>query len=382
MSGDLPVITVTEPHMPPLEEFVPYLEKIWRSRWLTNGGPMHQQFETALATHLGVTQLALFNNATNGLLTALQQVVEARGGAQPGAEVITTPYSFAATTHTIEWAGLKPVFVDIDSRTFNLDASLIEAAVSSRTVAILPVHCYGYPCDVERIAKLSSRHSLSVIYDAAHVFGVRLNGESVLKHGDLSVLSFHATKVFNTFEGGAIVCADPAVKRRIDQLKNFGIVNEDLIDAPGLNGKMNEVQAAFGLLQLQYVDAAIARRLQVDRMYREQLRDIPGIRVAQAPAGVEHNAAYFPVLIEPEYPLSRDELFRRLQERKILARRYFYPLLSGLPMYRELPSAAPSNLPHATRLAQQVLCLPIHTGLSDDQVTRVVDAIRDGLGRK
>ncbi len=379
MSGEQPTITVTQPDLPPLEEFVPYLERIWRSRWLTNGGPMHQQFEPALAAHLGVSQLALFNNATNGLLTALQLVKEKRG-AQSGAEVITTPYSFAATTHTIDWAGLKPVFVDVDPHTFNIDPALIEAAITPRTVAIMPVHCYGYPCDVTRIAEIGARHSLSVIYDAAHVFGVRLNGESVLKHGDLSVLSFHATKVFNSFEGGAIVCADPADKRRIDQLKNFGIVDEDTIDAAGLNGKMNEVQAAFGLLQLRYVDAAIARRLEIDRSYRQRLADIPGLRVGPVLAGVEHNGAYFPAVIGPEFPLSRDELYRRLQTRKILARRYFYPLLSELPMYRELPSASPSNLPHATRLAQQVLCLPIHSGLTDEQVGRVVDAIRECVG--
>ncbi|MDY6945389.1 MAG: DegT/DnrJ/EryC1/StrS family aminotransferase [Pseudomonadota bacterium] len=380
MSGELRPITVTEPHLPPLEEFVPYLERIWSSRWLTNGGPMHQQLETALAAHLGVGQLALFNNATNGLLTALQLVKELRGASR-GAEVITTPYSFAATTHTIEWANLTPVFVDVDPQTFNIDASLIEAAITPRTVAILPVHCYGYPCAVDLIAKVASRHSLSVVYDAAHAFGVRLNGESLLKYGDLSVLSFHATKVFNTFEGGAIVCPDPASKRRIDQLKNFGIVNDDTIDAAGLNGKMNEVQAAFGLLQLQYIDAAIARRRQVDRAYREQLADIPGILVGQVPAGVEHNASYFPVLVQPGLPLSRDALWARLQERKILARRYFYPLLSALPMYRDRPSAAPSNLPHASRLAQQVLCLPIHSGLSDNHVERVVEAIKDCLVR-
>jgi dTDP-4-amino-4,6-dideoxygalactose transaminase len=363
-------IYVTQPLLPPLEEFVPYLEKIWAARILTNCGPMHQQLEGALAQYLGVPHVALFNNGTNALLTALQ-ALELAG------EVITTPYSFAATAHSILWNGLTPVFVDVDPHTFNLDPRSIEAAISPRTSAILPVHCYGYPCDVAAIADVASRHGLKVLYDAAHAFGVRLQGASVLLHGDLSVLSFHATKVFNTFEGGAIVCHDAATKRRIERLRNFGIVDEATIDAPGLNGKMSEVQAAFGLLQLKYVDAAIVRRRSIAQRYRQLLADVPGIELPAAPAAaVELNGSYFPVLVGPAYPLDRDSLYQRLQQRQVFARRYFFPLLSELPMYRELPSAAAANLPQAHRLAGQVLCLPLYAALSDADVELIADTLR------
>lgn len=362
-------ILVTQPSLPPLGEFVRLLEQVWNSRILTNGGEMHRRFEAALATYLGVGHVALFNNGTNALLTALQ-------AADLSGEVITTPYSFAATTHAIVWNRLEPVFVDIDPVTFNIDAARIERAITPRTRAILPVHCYGGPCDVPAIAAIAGRHGLKVIYDAAHAFAVRDAGGSILRHGDFSVLSFHATKVFNTCEGGALVCRDADAKQRVDRLKNFGIVDADTIADPGLNGKMNELQAALGLLQLGHVDAAIARRRAIDARYRQLLADVPGVVVPAAPAGVRGNGAYFPVLIGAGYPVDRDTLYRRLHADNILVRRYFYPLLSDLPMYRHLPSAARHNLPNAARVAAQVLCLPIHAALSDADVDRVVQRLR------
>ena len=366
-SGNRPIL-VTQPSLPPLAEFVPYLEQIWDSKVLTNSGPMHQRFEAALASYLGADHLALFNNGTTALLTALQAM-------NLSGEVITTPFSFAATAHSILWNGLVPVFVDIDPTSLNLDARRLEEAITERTSAILPVHCYGRPCDVGNIRAVAERHGLKVIYDAAHAFGVTTLGESVVRHGDLSVLSFHATKVFNTFEGGAIVCPDAATKLRIDRLKNFGIVNESSIETAGLNGKMNEVQAAFGILQLQYVDEAIARRRQVDRHYRKLLTDVEGIFMPPLAAATAINGAYFPILIRPEFPLSRDRVYERLLAQHIMARRYFYPLLSSLPMYRHLPSASLANLPNAQRIAEQVICLPIHAALSESDVDRIAGVL-------
>ncbi len=325
MTAEKPIF-VTQPNMPPLDEFIPYLERIWESRQLTNCGPMHQRLETSLANYLGVPHVALFNNGTNALLTSLQAL-------GISGEVITTPYSFAATAHSLLWNKLTPVFADIESGSFNIDPDRIEAAITPNTSAIMPVHCYGDPCQVERIREIAAHHRLRVIYDAAHAFGVRYRSESLLRHGDLAVLSFHATKVFNTFEGGAIVCHDPATKARIDQLKNFGIVDEDRIEATGLNGKMNELQASFGLLQLLHLAPALSRRNAIDEAYRRALADIPGIRCIPPPANTERNCTYFPILVGTGARRDRDTLHMELRKRGIFARRYFYPLLSDLPMY-------------------------------------------------
>lgn len=361
-------IYVTEPAMPPLNEFMPYLEKIWESKWLTNGGPFHQQLEHELAEYLGVKHLALFTNATIALVTALQAL-------RISGEVITTPYSFVATAHSLLWNGIKPVFVDIDPDTFNLDPKKIEAAITPQTTAIFPVHVYGTPCNVEEIQRIADIYGLKVIYDAAHAFGVDHKGGSVLNYGDLSVLSFHATKVFNTFEGGAIICPDAKTKQRIDHLKNFGIADEVTVVAPGINGKMNEVQAAFGLLQLKHVDACLARRAVVAARYRERLAGIAGIRVPRVADPSQQNNSYFPVFVEPDYPMSRDALYTALQTRDIMTRRYFYPLISDFPMYRGLPSARLDNLPVARRVADRVLCLPIYPDLPLADVDRICDII-------
>jgi len=366
--SDKPVY-VTQPYLPPLEEFIPYLEQIWANKILTNGGPMHQQLEQALCDHLGVGHIAVFNNGTNALLTALQ-ALDITG------EVITTPYSFVATTHSLLWNGLKPVFVDIDPLTLNLDPAKIEAAITPQTTAIMPVHCYGHPCDVAAIQKIADKYNLRVIYDAAHAFGVKDAGGSVLRHGDLSVLSFHATKVFNTFEGGAIVCPDAQTKLRIDQLKNFGIVDEVTVDAAGINGKMSEINAAFGLLQLTHIERAQARRKQVDQTYRDLLKDVQGIRIIEEAGQAVANYSYFPLLVEADYPLSRDQLFQKLKDNQVFARRYFYPLISEFPMYRDLPSAQGSNLPVAVEMANHVLCLPIYPAIDDADIVRIVNVLK------
>lgn len=362
-------ITVTQPYLPPLEEFIPYLEEIWESKWLTNNGPFHQKLEKALAEYLGVKYLALFTNGTIALVTALQTL-------RITGEVITTPYSFVATAHSLLWNNIKPVFVDIDPLTMNLDPNKIEAAITPQTTAILPVHCYGNPCDVEHIQNIADTYGLKVIYDAAHAFGIKNKGQSLLKHGDLSILSFHATKVFNTFEGGAIVCPDAKTKQRIDYLKNFGFADEVTIMAPGINGKMNEVQAAFGMLQLKHIDHAIEKRKAVDRHYRESLHSVRGIAVLDEPADAEHNYSYFPVLVNSDYPLSRDALYQRLREAGIHARRYFYPLISDMPMYRGLSSANAANLPQAKRISEQILCLPIYPDLAGEDQQRVIKIVR------
>lgn len=368
MSARSPIY-VTQPYMPPLEEFVPYLEQIWESRILTNGGPFHVQLESALCEYLGVGHLSLFANATIGLVTALQAL-------RVTGEVITTPYSFVATAHSLLWNGLKPVFVDIDEHTLNLDPAKIEAAITPQTTAILPVHVYGHPCDTTEIARIADIYNLKVIYDAAHAFGVRCDGRSVLQQGDLSVLSFHATKVFTTFEGGAVISPDARTKQRIDHLKNFGFVDELTVVAPGINGKMNEVCAAFGLLQLKRIDEALVRRRAIAQRYRAALADVPGIAWVGESGEDQPNHAYFPVLVGPSYPLARDDLFRRLRDEDVVARRYFYPLISDFPMYRGLPSATRAHLPVATRIASQVLCLPIYPALPLEEVDRVVEIIR------
>jgi dTDP-4-amino-4,6-dideoxygalactose transaminase len=361
-------IYVTQPQLAPLEEFLPYLRQIWDSKMLSNGGPFHQQLERALCDYLGVEHLALFSNGTLGLVTALQ-------AHRITGEVITTPYSFVATAHALLWNGIKPVFVDVEPDTLNLDPAKIEAAITPQTTAILPVHCYGRPCDIEAIQKIADNYNLRVIYDAAHAFGVETAAGSVLKHGDLSVLSFHATKVFNTFEGGAIICPDAKTKQRIDHLKNFGFVDETTVVATGINGKMSEINAAFGLAQLGHIDAALARRREIDARYRELLRDVRGIRCLPRGRETVSNCAYFAVLVEADFPISRDALYERFREHEIYARRYFYPLISDFPMYRGLPSASRSNLPVAAEAALKVLCLPIYPALEDADVVRIVELI-------
>jgi dTDP-4-amino-4,6-dideoxygalactose transaminase len=362
---------VTQPFLPPLEEFMPYLEAIWESKWLTNAGPFHQQLEKALAEYLGVEHIALFSNGTIALVTALQAL-------RTTGEVITTPYSFVATAHSLLWNGIKPVFVDIDPVTYNLDPTKIEAAITPQTTAIMPVHVYGNPCDVDAIQKIADTYGLKVIYDAAHAFGVSRHCGSILNHGDLSVLSFHATKVFNTFEGGAIICPDAKMKQRIDYLKNFGFADELTVVAPGINGKMNEIQAAFGLLQLKYVDEAISHRKTIDDHYRTSLANIPGITVPEHPSSLRHNYSYFPILVEPNYSLSRDGLYELLKTNDIFARRYFYPLISEFPMYRSMISAAKSNLPVANQVASKVICLPIYPDLPNDEIDRIISVIVSG----
>ncbi len=363
-------VLVTQPFMPPLEEFIPYLASIWESKWLTNGGQFHQQLERELAAHLGVEYISLFSNGTIALIVALQCL-------RITGEVITTPYSFVATAHSLMWNKVRPVFVDIAPDSFNLDPKKIEAAITAETTAIMPVHCYGNPCEVEAIQKIADAYGLRVIYDAAHAFGVQYHGESVLKCGDLSVLSFHATKVFNTFEGGAIICHDLKTKLRIDSLKNFGFSDEVTVVAPGINGKMNEVQAAFGLLQLQHINEAIAIRRRIHETYCAQLANVSGIKLPEALPNATQNYSYFPILVGPGYRLSRDELHLKLTEHGVLSRRYFYPLISNFPLYRPLASSVPTNLPVATDVADHVLCLPIHPGVTDSDIDLIVRVIKD-----
>lgn len=359
------MITVTTPLLPPLEEFHELLKDIWQRKWITNNGHYHKELEKALAEYLGVPYISLFTNGTLPLITALQAL-------RITGEVITTPYSFVATTHSIWWNGIRPVFVDIDPVTANLDPDKIEAAITPRTTAIMPVHVYGTPCDTGRIQQIADKYGLKVIYDAAHAFGVRVNGESVLKEGDISTLSFHATKTYNTVEGGALVCHDAAMKQRIDYLKNFGFAGETEVVAPGINSKMDEVRAAYGLLSLKYVDSAIATRRELAEQYRKALRNVPGLRIMEDIPGVAHNYSYFPVFINAnQYGEPRDELYFRLQKHGILGRRYFYPLISTFSTYQGLPSATASNLPVATRMADEVICLPLHHELSAGEVDKI-----------
>lgn len=363
-------IYVTQPYLPPLDEFMPYLEEIWSKKILTNGGPFHQQLERALSEYLGVEHIALFANGTLALVTALQAM-------RVTGEVITTPYSFVATAHSLLWNGIKPVFVDVDPDTLNLDPEKIEAAITPHTTAILPVHCYGHPCNVPAIQKIADNYNLRVIYDAAHAFGVQDDGGSVLRHGDLSVVSFHATKVFNTFEGGAVICPDSKTKQRVDHLKNFGFVDEVTVVAPGINGKMSELNAAFGVLQLKHFDEAIARRQQIDAAYRKLLKNVKGIRCVQNSGEKVPNYSYFPIMVEPDHHIGRDELYQKLKGSNIYSRRYFYPLISDFPMYRGMPSAHRSNLPAATEAASRVLCLPIYPSLSLNDVEIIASIIAE-----
>lgn len=361
-------VFVTEPHLPPLEEFIPYLEEIWRSKRLTNSGPFHERLEQELAAYLGVEHLSLFANGTLALVTALQAL-------RITGEVITTPYTFAATAHSLLWNGLQPVFVDVDPRTCNLDPERVEEAITPATSALMPVHCYGIPCDVDRLEQVANTYGLKTIYDAAHAFGVKKKGVSVLNHGDLSVLSFHATKVFNTFEGGAIICPDAKIKKRIDYLKNFGFANEVTVVAPGINGKMSEVNAAMGLLQLQHVGHALSRRTSLYGRYQSAFRGIAGLQLLDIPADLEWNHAYCPLFVCPDNRVGRDEIYALLKSKNIHARRYFYPLVSAFPMYRGLASASPDRLPNARALADQVICLPIFPALSVEEQDRIINIV-------
>lgn len=367
MSKD--IITVTSPLLPNLDDFHEMLQKIWESKWITNNGSFHQQLEKALAEYLKVPYVSLFTNGTLPLLTALQAL-------RITGEVITTPYSFVATTHALWWNGIKPVFVDIDPATGNLDPNKIEAAITPKTTAIMPVHVYGKPCDVEAIQSIADKYGLKVIYDAAHAFGVEVNGESILNAGDMSTLSFHATKVYNTIEGGAMIMHDAKTKQRIDYLKNFGFANEVEVVGPGINSKMDEIRAAYGLLNLKQVDSAIQARHQVANAYREALRTVEGISFFDDMPGVRHNYSYFPIFIDAEkYGMTRDKLYFKMKEQGVWGRRYFYPLISDFSTYRGLESAHPENLPNAHRMANSVICLPMHHSMSTNDVQRVTNSL-------
>lgn len=370
MSENKSQITVTSPLLPTLEEFTSYLQQIWDSKWITNNGQFHQQLEQALAEYLGVEYLSLFTNGTLPLITAFQAL-----GIHEG-EVITTPYSFVATSHAIWWNGLKPVFVDIEEETCGIDPNKIEAAITPNTVAIMPVHCYGKPCKTAEIDAIAKKHNLKVIYDAAHAFGVTQDGQSILKAGDISTLSFHATKVYNTIEGGALICHSAEMKYHVDNLKNFGFRGETTVVAPGINSKMDEMRAAYGLLNLRQVDAAIEARKQVAEAYRSALRGVNGIRFFDDMLGVRHNYSYFPIFVDEEqYGISRDTLYEKMKANNVLGRRYFYPLITDFDPYKDIPSANPANLPVANKIANQVICLPMHHELSEEDVMRVVECI-------
>ena len=363
-------ITVTSPLLPDLAEFHSLLKEIWASKWITNNGSFHKQLEKELAEYLKVPYISLFTNGTLPLITALQAL-------RITGEVITTPYSFVATTHSLWWNGIKPVFVDIDPKTCGLDPNKIEAAITPKTTAIMPVHCYGKPCDTKAIQEIADKYGLKVIYDAAHAFGVEVDGESILNAGDMSTLSFHATKVYNTIEGGALVMHDEKTKQRIDYLKNFGFAGETTVVAPGINSKMDEMRAAYGILNLRQVDAAIAARQNVAKKYREALRDVPGVRFFDDMPEVRHNYSYFPIFIDAEkFGKTRNELYFAMRDENVLGRRYFYPLISEFSTYRGLPSATRENLPEAYKLADTVLCLPMHHALSNNDVERVLKFFR------
>jgi len=363
------VITVTSPLLPGLEEFNEVLKDIWASKWITNNGRFHKLLEKELAAYLRVPYISLFTNGTLPLITALQAL-------RISGEVITTPYSFVATTHSLWWNGIKPVFVDIDPTTGNIDPNKIEAAITPKTTAIMPVHVYGKPCDTQHIQEIADKYGLKVIYDAAHAFGVETNGASILNAGDMSTLSFHATKVYNTIEGGALVMHDEVTKKRIDYLKNFGFAGETEIVAPGINSKMDEMRAAYGLLNLKQVDVAIEARHQVAIRYRNALRNVSGISFFDDMPGVKHNYSYFPIFINAdEYGIARDELYFKMKEQNVMGRRYFYPLISTFTTYRGLPSAAPENLPEAHKMADSVICLPMHHALSEKDVERIINCI-------
>ena len=363
-------ILVTSPLLPDLQKFNSYLQEIWDSKWITNNGSFHQQLEKALAEYLGVEYISVFTNGTLPLITALQALGLTKG------EVITTPYSFVATSHSIWWNQLTPVFVDIEEESCGMDPAKIEAAITPNTVAIMPVHCYGKPCKTKEIDAIAKKHNLKVIYDAAHAFGVNVNGQSILQAGDISTLSFHATKVYNTIEGGALVCHSEEMKYHVDNLKNFGFRGETTVVAPGINSKMDEMRAAYGLLNLKQVDEAIEARRRVANKYREALRGVKGIRFFDDMPGVKHNYSYFPIFVDAkEYGKTRDELYFFMKEQGVLGRRYFYPLITDFDPYKDLPSAQKENLPVANKIADSVICLPMHHALTDEDISRVLDCI-------
>lgn len=362
-------ITVTSPLLPSLEEFMLYLEDIWQRKWITNNGYYHQELEKALCEYLKIPYISLFTNGTLPIIVALQAL-------RITGEVITTPYSFVATTHSLWWNGIKPVFVDIDPTTGNLDPDKIEAAITPQTTAIMPVHVYGKPCDTEKIKDIADKYGLKVIYDAAHAFGVEVNDKSILEAGDMATLSFHATKTYNTVEGGALVCRDAETKNRIDYLKNFGFAGETTVIAPGINGKMDEVRSVLGILNLKQVDKAILARKKIAQSYRTYLQNVPGITFFYDMPNVRHNYSYFPIFVdEKQYGMSRDQLYMKLREANIMGRRYFYPLISEFSTYRNLPSAKKENLPEAHKMANSVICLPMHHELGEDDVERIVNVI-------
>jgi len=363
-------IYVTQPALPPLDEFTRSLEKIWESKILSNNGPFHQEFEKELADYLGVKYISVFSNGTIALVTALQAL-------NITGEVITTPFSFVATTHSLWWNNIKPVFVDVESQFFNLDPDKVEAAITPKTTAIMPVHVYGNPCNVERFKHIADTYGLKLIYDAAHAFGVKIKNNSVLNFGDLSILSFHATKVFNTIEGGAIVCHDLKMKQRVDLLKNFGFEDETHVIEPGINGKLNEIQSAYGLLQLKYIDDNIAKRKAIHEIYKTQLADVLGITCLPDPEECHHSHSYFPILVdETIYGISRDALYEKFKKEDIFVRRYFYPLISHFPTYSALPSAAKDNLPVSEKVASQILCLPIYPKLTSEDLECILIVIK------
>lgn len=362
-------ILVTQPTMPPIEEFVESLKDIWHSKWLTNNGHFHQEFEKQLAEFLGVKYISLFSNGTLALMTAMQTL-------RLTGEVITTPYTFVATSNALMWNGLKPIFVDIDSVTGNIDPKKIEAAITKDTTAILPVHVYGNPCEVDRIQDIADTYGLKLIYDAAHAFNVKLNGKSILNHGDLSVLSFHATKVFNTIEGGAIICHDEKTKTRIDYLKNFGFAGETNIIAPGINAKMNEFQAAYGILQLKYVEEDINKRKIIALKYNHKLKGLANISLLNINSDIVYNYPYYPIFIDNGAEgKSRDEIYENLKKNNIHARRYFYPLVSEFSMYKGIDSAKPSNLPIGKKLSKKVICLPIYPDLTEMEQDYIIEIL-------
>ncbi len=370
MQEEKPIL-ISQPTLPDLDEFVESLKVIWQRKWLTNNGEFHQEFESKLAEFLGVPYISLFSNGTLALISALQAL-------RITGEVITTPYSFVATTHALHWNGIKPVFVDVDPVYGNIDSAKIEAAITPKTTAILPVHVYGNPAEIEKIDEIADIYGLKVIYDAAHAFDVKKKGHSILNAGDLSVLSFHATKTFNTIEGGAIVTNDKKLKKRIDYLKNFGFSNETTVVAPGINAKMNELQAAYGLLQLNNYNEQTNRRKEIATAYRTQLNGIAGISVLEDMPEVVHNYSYFPIFIDAKnYGMSRDELYFQLKEKNIYGRRYFYPLISEFPTYRGLESSNPDNVRIAKRFADNVICLPIYPDLLSSDIDKITALIRN-----
>lgn len=364
-------IYVTQPAMPDLGEYITYLKDIWETKWLTNMGKYHIEFEKKLIEYMGIKHCNLFCNGTLALVVALQAL-------RLNGEVITTPFTFAATPHVLHWNGITPIFCDIEDKTFNIDPNKIESLITPKTVAILPVHVYGYPCDVDAIKDIADRHGLRIIYDAAHAFGVKMDGQSLVQFGDITMLSFHAAKLFTTFEGGALIVHDDNIKKRIDSLKNFGIADEETVIAPGINGKMNELQAAFGILELEIVGAEISKRRKLANMYRNGLKDIPGVSYLPDKSNVEHNYSYFPILIDrSQFGISRDELHGILKKFNIITRKYFHPLCSHYPCYKSHTSADPKNLPVAEDIVKKILCLPIYGNLPEENVDTICQILKE-----